>query len=52
MQEIYQRIQQDPRFHELQAKRSLFSWALTIVVLAAYFAFMVHSHFQHHYMYR
>lgn len=34
MQEIYRRIQADPRFHELERKRGRFSWALALIVIA------------------
>ncbi|MBB3104121.1 DUF485 domain-containing protein [Azomonas macrocytogenes] len=38
---IYQRIQENPRFKELVAKRGRFAWLLSAVILAAYFAFIL-----------
>lgn len=38
---IYQRIQENPRFHELVAKRGRFSWILAVVMLVAYYAFIL-----------
>ncbi len=38
---IYQAIQENPRFHELVSKRNRFAWSLAIVMLAAYFAFIL-----------
>lgn len=34
MQHIYKKIYQDPRFHELERKRRIFSWTLAGIVLA------------------
>lgn len=38
---VYQRIRNNPRFHELVAKRSRFAWALSAVVLVLYFSFVM-----------
>lgn len=38
---VYQRIQENPRFQELVSKRNRFAWSLAIVMLAAYFAFIL-----------
>ena len=38
---IYQRIQENPRFPELVAKRGRFSWILAVVMLVAYYAFIL-----------
>lgn len=34
MQKIYQLIQADPRFHELERKRGRFGWTLATIVVA------------------
>ncbi len=42
MQEnVYLRIQENPRFKELVAKRSRFAACMTMIILAAYFAFIL-----------
>ena len=33
MRDIYKKIHQDPRFHELERKRRVFTWILTSIVL-------------------
>ncbi len=35
------RIQTDPRFRELERKRNSFSWTLCIIMLLAYFTFIL-----------
>lgn len=35
------RIQADPRFRELERKRNAFSWTLCVIMLIAYFAFIL-----------
>jgi uncharacterized membrane protein (DUF485 family) len=48
MQHYYRRIYDDPKFHELEKKRSIFSWSLTIIILICYFSFiMVIAFFPH-----
>lgn len=41
MQDVYRLIDQDPRFHALERRRSRFSWALSAMVLCAYYAFIL-----------
>ncbi len=41
MQQYYRRIYDDPRFHELENKRGLFSWSLASIVLISYFSFIM-----------
>ena len=41
MHEVYRLIDEDPRFHALEARRSRFSWALSAGVLGAYYAFIL-----------
>ena len=38
---VYRQIHADPRFQELVAKRGRFAWTLSIIMLAAYFAFIL-----------
>jgi len=48
MQHYYRRIYDDPKFHELEKKRSIFSWSLTIIILICYFSFiMIIAFFPH-----
>jgi uncharacterized membrane protein (DUF485 family) len=48
MQHYYQRIHDDPKFHELEKKRGVFSWSLTTIILTCYFGFiMVIAFFPH-----
>ena len=48
MQHYYRRIYDDPKFHELEKKRSIFSWSLTTIILLYYFSFiMVIAFFPH-----
>lgn len=41
MQDLYALIDADPRFHELEARRARLAWSLSVVVLAAYFGFVL-----------
>ncbi|AYC33612.1 DUF485 domain-containing protein [Pseudomonas cavernae] len=38
---IYKRIHQNPRFHELVAKRERFAWILSAIMLGLYVAFIL-----------
>ena len=38
---IYERIQANPRFQELVAKRERFAWLLSIIMLGLYLAFII-----------
>lgn len=38
---IYKRIEQNPRFQELVARRDRFAWTLSAVMLALYVAFVL-----------
>ncbi len=38
---VYRQIYANPRFQELVAKRGRFAWLLSLVMLAAYFAFIL-----------
>ena len=38
---LYQRIEQNPRFKELVAKRDRFAWTLSAIMLALYVAFIL-----------
>ena len=40
MEDIYRRIDADPRFHALARARSRLGWTLSATVLLAYFAFI------------
>ncbi|UVE16477.1 DUF485 domain-containing protein [Pseudomonas sp. LS44] len=37
---LYKRIDQNPRFHEMVAKRERFAWILSAIMLALYVAFI------------
>ena len=39
--DVIEKIQADPDFQELVAKRSKFAWTLTILMLVVYFAFIL-----------
>ena len=41
MEQVYEKINQDPEFHALQKRRSRFSWTLAIVMLITYYAFIL-----------
>ena len=38
---VYQRIQANPKFRELEARRSRLAWLLSAIVLAAYYGLMI-----------
>lgn len=38
---VYQRIYDNPRFQDLVARRGRFAWTLAVLILAAYFAFIL-----------
>ncbi|MCL7461604.1 DUF485 domain-containing protein [Pseudomonas sp. NW5] len=38
---LYQQIHADPRFQALVSKRGRFAWGLAVLMLAAYFAFIL-----------
>lgn len=38
---IYERVKQNPRFHELVVKRSRLAWALSAIMLGAYYSFIL-----------
>ncbi|TRX75820.1 DUF485 domain-containing protein [Pseudomonas mangiferae] len=38
---IYKRIEQNPRFQELVAKRERFAWILSAIMLGLYLAFII-----------
>lgn len=40
-QDIYARIQNNPKFHELVNSRSRFAWLLSAIMLTIYFAFIL-----------
>ncbi len=41
MQHFYRRIYADSNFHELERKRSRFSWLLASIVMLIYFSFIL-----------
>ena len=41
MQQFYQQIYNDPRFHELEKKRGIFSWLLAFMMLTIYYTFIL-----------
>jgi uncharacterized membrane protein (DUF485 family) len=41
MQQYYQQIHDDPRFHDLERKRGIFSWSLALIILICYFSFII-----------
>jgi len=41
MQQLYRRIYNDHRFHELEKKRGIFSWALALIVFIIYYSFIL-----------
>lgn len=47
MQHIYREIHRDPRFHELERKRSRLSWTLVAIVLATAFFYIYATAFDH-----
>lgn len=40
-EDIYQRIEENPRFQELVQKRSRFAWLLSLITLALYVGFIL-----------
>ncbi len=41
MKHFYRRIHSDEKFHELERKRGIFSWTLTLIVLISYYSFIL-----------
>lgn len=41
MQHLYQRIDEDPRFHALARERGRLGWTLAALVLVAYYGFIL-----------
>lgn len=41
MQQLYHRIYNDPEFQQLEKKRGIFSWTLTILVFLIYYSFIL-----------
>ena len=41
MQQFYQQIYNDPKFHELEKKRGKFSWLLALLMLISYYTFIL-----------
>jgi uncharacterized membrane protein (DUF485 family) len=41
MQQLYRRIHNDPKFHELEKKRGKFSWVLAFIVFIIYYSFIL-----------
>ena len=41
MEDIYRRIDEDPRFHALTRERSRLSWGLSAAVLLSYYGFIL-----------
>ncbi|MGR8919121.1 MAG: DUF485 domain-containing protein [Gammaproteobacteria bacterium] len=41
MQELYERIAADPEFRALERRRSRFGWALALIMLAAFYGFVL-----------
>ncbi|MFO1129625.1 MAG: DUF485 domain-containing protein [Rhodospirillales bacterium] len=39
--EIYQRIRNNPRYHQEMAKRSRFAWSLAAIVLVIFYGFIL-----------
>ncbi len=39
--DLYDRVKQNPQFHDLVKRRSRFAWLLSAVVLVSYFAFIL-----------
>jgi uncharacterized membrane protein (DUF485 family) len=40
-QEVYEKIRNNPKFHELVTKRSKFAWSLAITILSVYYTFIL-----------
>ncbi len=41
MEDLYRRLDEDPRFHALARQRSRLSWGLSAVVLLSYYGFIL-----------
>jgi len=41
VKQLYRRIHNDPEFHELEKKRGIFSWSLTLIVFLIYYSFIL-----------
>jgi uncharacterized membrane protein (DUF485 family) len=41
MRHLYERIDRDPRFHDLARRRSRLGWGLSALVLVSYYAFVL-----------
>jgi uncharacterized membrane protein (DUF485 family) len=39
-EDLVQKVQSNPTYQELKAKRSAFGWVLTIIMLAAYYGYI------------
>ena len=39
--DLYERVKNNPKFHQLVAKRSRLSWGLSSIVLIVYFSFIL-----------
>ncbi len=39
--DLYERVQNNPKFHQLVARRSKFAWRLSAIVLSIYFSFIL-----------
>lgn len=39
--DIVERVTRDPRYHELKSKRSSFGWTLTVLMMLAYYGFIL-----------
>lgn len=37
----YERVKQNPKFHQLVKRRSRFAWTLTLIILMMYFSFIL-----------
>lgn len=37
----YERIKQNPKFHQLATRRSRFAWTLSVLILLMYFSFIL-----------
>ena len=44
--EIYERMRNNPKFHELVQRRSRFAWTLSLVTLVAFYGFVMLVAFQ------
>ncbi len=46
--EIYRRIRNNPKYHEVMAQRSRFSWTLAVIVLVIFYGFILTVAFAPH----